>query len=346
MNLTTGTASDSSAGRPAAVVAQVRTIVEPKLQTAVSSLPTPLNRMADYHFGWSDATGGPANGGGAGKLVRPALTVCSCTACGGEPDSAASAAVAVELIHNFTLIHDDVMDCDATRRSRPTVWSVWGVSDAILLGDGLHALAAQVLATQLPATVAGSALRRLESTVIELCRAQHEDCRTAPEPVPTIEDCEGIARGKTAALMGCACALGALCAGADKATVATMDQFGRELGLAFQIVDDLIGIWGDPTVTGKPTDDLARQRYTLPVVAAMQSGTDAAAELKKLYRRTGPLSAHEATLAAELIEAAGGRQWAQKEVDRLIVDAFHCLPACHVSAELEALSTLMTHRKN
>ncbi|MBF6125616.1 polyprenyl synthetase family protein [Nocardia brasiliensis] len=346
MNLTTGTTSDSSAGRSAAVVDQVRRIVEPKLRTAVSSLPTPLNRMADYHFGWSDDTGGPGSGGGAGKLVRPALTVCSCTACGGEPSSAASAAAAVELIHNFTLIHDDVMDCDATRRNRPTVWAVWGVSDAILLGDGLHALAAQVLAAQLPLAVAGSALRRLESTVIELCRAQHEDCRTAPEPVPTIEYCEGIARGKTAALMGCACALGALCAGADEDTVAMMDRFGRELGVAFQIVDDLIGIWGDPTVTGKPADDLVRQRYTLPVVAAMQSGTDAAAELKKLYARTGPLSVREAALAAELVEAAGGRQWAQNEVDRLVNDAFHCLPACCVSAELDAMSKLMTHRKN
>lgn len=346
MNLTTGTASDSSSGRPAAVVTQVRTIVEPKLRRAVSSLPAPLKQMAEYHFGWSESPGELSGGGGAGKLVRPALAVCSCTACGGEPDSASSAAVAVELIHNFTLVHDDVMDCDAMRRNRPTVWSVWGVSDAILLGDGLHALAAQVLAAQLPVAIAGSALCRLESTVIELCRAQHEDCRTAPEPLPTIEDCEAIARGKTAALMGCACALGALCADADEATVAMMDRFGRELGVAFQIVDDLIGIWGDPAVTGKPAEDLARQRYTLPVVAAMQSGTEAAAKLKMLYRRTGPLSAREVALAAELIEEAGGRQWAQKEVDRLIVNAFSCLPARFVSPELDTLSKLMTHRKN
>ncbi len=268
----------------------------------------------------------------------------ACMACGGTPESATPAAVAAELIHNFTLIHDDVMDGDATRRGRPTVWAMWGLPAAVLLGDALHALAAEVLAARLPAVVVGPALDRLESTVIELCRGQHEDCAAVHERQPTIEDCERTAMGKTGALMGCACTLGALCAGADEATVTLMDRFGRELGLAFQLIDDLHGIWGDPTVSGKPAEDLARRKYTLPVVAALRSGTTAAAELNQLYLRSDPLSSNEIAHAAKLIEAAGARGWTQRQADQRIENALRGLPAQLASADLEALARLVGHR--
>ncbi|MBF6061499.1 polyprenyl synthetase family protein [Nocardia terpenica] len=343
MNASAATISIPPAHRPSEILANSREIVDPGLRTAVDLLPEPLRQMAGYHLGWLDVRGEPARMS-AGKLLRPALAICACTACGGAADSAAPAAVAAELIHNFTLIHDDVMDGDTTRRGRPTVWSVWGVSDAVLLGDALHAVAAEVLASRLPATVVGPAVDRLESTVIELCRGQHEDCSIAQEREPAIGECERIAMGKTGALMGCCCALGALCAGADEPAVAAMDRFGRELGMAFQLVDDLIGIWGDPTVSGKPAGDLARRKYTVPVVAALRSGTAAAVELKQLYSQPHSLSAAQIARAAELIESAGGRSWTRQEAERRMKSALDCLPAQLASADLRVLARLVAHR--
>src|SRR5262249_8401048 len=150
----------------------------------------------------------------------------------------APAAAAVELMHNFSLLHDDVMDGDANRRGRPTVWSVWGGANAIVLGDALHALAAHVLAELPEETVARNALARLEKACWELCFGQFEDCAFEQRDIVTVEEYLEMAGGKTAALMGCACALGALSAGAEEETVLALERFGYELGLAFQFVDD------------------------------------------------------------------------------------------------------------
>ncbi|WP_238815897.1 polyprenyl synthetase family protein [Nocardia brasiliensis] len=299
--------------------------------------------MAGYHFGWWDAQG-RALRGNTGKLLRPALTISACVAAGGAPESAAPAAVAAELIHNFTLLHDDVMDGDSTRRGRPTVWALWGVADAVLLGDCLHALAAEVLATRLPAGVIGPALDRLESTVIELCRGQHEDCSATTEQLLSLETSEQMSMRKTGALMGCSCALGALCADADPQTVTAMDRFGRELGMAFQLTDDLIGIWGEQAHIGKPASDLARRKYTMPVVAALLSRTAAATELDELYHRRDRLTAAEVARAAELIEATGGRRWAEEQVHRRTEAALRCLPDDSAGADLEVLARLIAHR--
>nr|WP_275106935.1 polyprenyl synthetase family protein [Nocardia terpenica] len=317
--------------------------MEPGLRSAVKSLPQPLRLMADYHFGWCDAQGRPAQGY-MGKRLRPALAVSSCIACGGLPESAAPAAIAAELIHNFTLLHDDVMDGDIIRRGRSTVWALWGIPDAVLLGDSLHALAAEVLAMRLSPPAVGPAVERLESTVIELCRGQHEDCLAEGRNQPTIGDCERTAISKTGALMGCACALGALCAGAPQKTISALDRFGRELGAAFQLVDDLIGIWGDPTLCGKPAGDLMRKKYTMPVVAALMSGTDAAAELKQLYHSPYPLSSAQIVRAAELAKAAGACRWTRKQVDRRIENALHCLPDHTANGDLVVLARLIGRR--
>ncbi|KZM69885.1 polyprenyl synthetase [Nocardia terpenica] len=340
--LTAAGASASPEHRPAEILALTRRIVEPPLRSAVESMPEPLRRMASYHLGWCDAQGVPVRAN-VGKLFRPALAICACIACGGKPESAAPAAVAAELVHNFTLIHDDVMDGDRTRRGRSTVWALWGVSDAVLLGDGLHALAAEVLVARLADPVVGPALDRLESTVIELCRGQHEDCLAA-DSRRSLADCERTAMSKTGALMGCACALGALCAGASAEMVSSMDRFGRELGMAFQLTDDLIGIWGDPAISGKPADDLAHRKYTMPVVAALLSGTAAAAELGLLYRDPAPLSSGRVARAAELIDAAGGRRWAREQAERRTESALRCLPDGSAADDLAVLARLVARR--
>jgi geranylgeranyl diphosphate synthase type I len=154
-----------------------------------------------------------------------------------------------------------------------------------------------------------------------------------------------MAVSKTAALMGCACAVGALCADADPGTVSAMDRFGRELGLVFQFVDDIIGIWGDPSVTGKPVgNDLLRRKYTLPVVAAVSSGGDAAVELASLYNSPGQMTPADVIRAAALVEAAGGRRVAEQYADERLAAALDALPDRSTSAHLVTLTRVARHR--
>lgn len=329
--------------RAAEALTRARAICEPALRESVGTLPEPLRRMAAYHFGWCDSAGFPTQAD-SGKALRPALTTCTADACGTVSTAVGHVAAAVELVHNFALIHDDIIDGDHTRRGRPAVWTLWGKADAILLGDTLHALASRVLADTLPDDMAVDAIARLEAAVIEMCRGQREDCRLENRTDTGVAEYERMAMGKTGALMGCACALGALCAGAEESTVAAMDDFGRQLGLAFQFTDDLIGIWGDPQVTGKPADDLAQRKRSLPVVAALRSGTDAADELAQVYRSNTTLDPVEVAHLAMLVETSGGREQAQYHADQRIRAAIATLPDHLTDSALMSLAYLVAHR--
>ncbi|HET9257496.1 MAG TPA: family 2 encapsulin nanocompartment cargo protein polyprenyl transferase [Pseudonocardiaceae bacterium] len=335
-------------GRPAPeVLAWSRGLVEPAVRAAVGELPPSMRRIAGYHLGWWDEHGHPARVNG-GKAIRPALAMLSAAAVGAAADAAVPAAVAVELVHNHTLLHDDVMDGDLTRRHRPTAWSVFGVNAAILAGDALLALALDVLAGS-GHTAAIEGTRMLSAAVQALLDGQSADLsfETRVEVEPA--ECVRMAEGKTAALLGCACALGALFGGAGAERAGCLRAFGVQLGLAFQHVDDLLGIWGDPAVTGKPVhSDLRSHKKSLPVVAALNSPTAAGRELAALYHRQEPLSETDLVHAAELIERAGGRAWSQAQADDLVARAMRDLaranPAPRAAAELGSLAQLATHR--
>ncbi|MEU1016984.1 family 2 encapsulin nanocompartment cargo protein polyprenyl transferase [Streptomyces sp. NPDC005898] len=340
----------SGDGQEAAeILAAARAYVDPELRGAVDSLPRSLRRVARYHFGWEHADGTPAEGN-AGKAIRPALVLAAVRALGGDPAGAVRAAAAVELTHNFTLLHDDVMDRDTTRRHRPTAWTVFGDADAILVGDALQALAHRLLAED-PHPGAPAAAARLARCVVELCAGQHADCameRRGPDEV-TLAECLATAEAKTGALLGCACALGALYAGAGPEVVDALDGFGREAGLAFQLIDDVIGIWGDPGHTGKPAGaDLVARKKSLPVVAALASGTPAAVELAGLY--SGPLgeSGDELERAARAVERAGGRDWATvhaaDRMSRAIGQLARAVPDPEAAGGLLALAEFVTRR--
>jgi geranylgeranyl diphosphate synthase type I len=311
----------------AVILERTRASVDPELRAAIDSLPGSMRRIALYHFGWEHADGTPA-AGNAGKAIRPALVLTAAAALGGPGarEAAVRAAAAVELIHNFTLLHDDVMDRDTTRRHRPTAWTVFGDADAILAGDALQALALGLLAED-PHPVSGPAAARLAACVVELCAGQHADTeleRRSPGEV-TLGEVLTMAEAKTGALLGSACALGALYAGASRADVEALDAFGREAGLAFQLIDDVIGIWGDPRRTGKPVGaDLAARKKSLPVVAALTSGTPAASELAELYGAPHEKGDEEAIVRTALaVEQAGGRDWAQVQAADRMARAMH-----------------------
>ncbi|MEU1403435.1 family 2 encapsulin nanocompartment cargo protein polyprenyl transferase [Streptomyces sp. NPDC005728] len=339
----------------AALLERTRARVDPELRAAVESLPGSMRRIALYHFGWEHADGTPAEGN-AGKAIRPALVLAAAAALGGPRarSAAVRAAAAVELVHNFTLLHDDVMDRDTSRRHRPTAWTVFGDADAILAGDALQALALRLLAED-PHPASRPAAARLADCVVELCAGQHTDTameRRAPDEV-TLDEVLAMAEAKTGALLGCACALGALYAGAGEEDVAALDGFGRQAGLAFQLIDDVIGIWGDPQRTGKPAGaDLAVRKKSLPVVAALASGTPAAAELAELYGK--PYVKGESGDGGEIartalaVEQAGGRDWAQAEaadrMARAMQELARAVPAPEAAGGLLALAEFVTRR--
>ncbi|TDD87219.1 family 2 encapsulin nanocompartment cargo protein polyprenyl transferase [Actinomadura rubrisoli] len=337
-----------AAPRPAAeVLAWSRSLVDPALREAVDDMPGSMRDIAAFHFGWLDEGGRPAEGSG-GKAIRPALTLLTAEAVGGTAAAALPAAVAVELAHNFSLLHDDVMDGDVTRRHRPTAWSVFGINAAILAGDALLAAAFETLANG-RAPAAG--VRVLSRAILELVEGQSADISFEDRSDVSLTECLTMASRKTAALLGGACALGAVHGGGDADQIAHFREFGERLGLAFQLVDDLLGIWGDPAVTGKPVhSDLRNHKKSLPVVAALTSRTPAGDELAALYLRDTPLTGDEPARAAALIDAAGGRSWATTQADDLLTEALTELdaaaPTPTAATELQALANLVTRRSS
>lgn len=322
-------------------------MVDPALRAAVDTMPASMRCIAGYQFGWWDEHSRPARADG-GKAIRPALVLTTAEAAGGSPASAVPAAVAVELVHNFSLLHDDVMDGDVTRRHRPTAWSMFGPNAAILAGDALLALAFDVLAAS-GHPLAADGVRMLSAAVLDLVDGQSADLAFEKRSDVELPECVRMTRGKTASLLGCTCAVGALFGGGSPEQVDQLHGFGEDVGLAFQHVDDLLGIWGDPVLTGKPVySDLRNRKKSLPVVAALTSGTPAGYELAALYHREKPLSDAELIHAAELIEVAGGRAWSQAQADDLLAAGLTKLELAglttRTAAELGALAQLITRR--
>lgn len=292
------------------VLERCRELVRPALVEAVGRTHPWVGEMAAYSFGWCEVGGAPTGASG-GKGVRQALAVLAAEAAGADGRAGVPAAVAMELVHTFSLLHDDIMDGDAARRRRPTVWKAYGTGPAVLAGDALFALAVETLAA---APGGPQAVRVLSVALGDLVRGQADDLLfatrpwTGPQRVRP-QEYRAMAEHKTGALLGCAAALGALLGGAEPSLVDALDRAGRHLGIAFQVVDDVLGIWGDPAVTGKPVHgDLRERKKTFPVLAALDSGDPGSRRLGALLDAGG-----DPEETAALIETLGGRTEALAE---------------------------------
>lgn len=331
---------------PADALSRCRELLEPAMRAAVADLHPWGERMAAFSLGWSDIDGTPIEGH-AGKGLRPALAMLCAQAAGGTLETALPGAVAVELVHAFSLVHDDIIDSDEHRRHKPAVWKAYGVGPAILAGDALLALAIRSVAT---GPHAAAATGHLSSALVRLVHGQTQDMAFEERPwtghdAVSVAEYADMAADKTGSLLACAAALGVTLAGAPEPLAARMHDMGRELGLAFQMVDDVLGIWGDPSHTGKPVfGDLRRRKKTLPVLAALASGSAAGRELSALLA-CGADDEESVRLAADLIEAAGGR------TTTLAMAAGHASRALDIldrvfpsAADLRALCTSLMNR--
>ncbi|WP_172387770.1 polyprenyl synthetase family protein [Streptomyces sp. MNP-20] len=329
------------------LLAEARRLVGPGLRAWGERLPGLAHLWTGYHLGWLDTQGQPAEAA-VGKAARPALAVSSARAAGGSGQEAVSAAVAVELVHAFSLVHDDIIDGDALRRHRLTVWKAFGVPAAVLAGDVLLALAHQVLADT-PGHAPDRAVSWLSQAVIELVEGEARDVSFETRSDVTQAEYTAMATGKTGALMGCACALGAMAAGAGEVRAAHLADFGRHLGVAFQLADDLLGIFGTPEVTGKPVGgDLAARKKTFPVLAALSSAAPAARQLAALYAAPASPTQEQVRQATAWVAEAGGRVATQRAAEEELDLAFAALveadPVPAAMRELTTLAQLFIHR--
>ncbi|MEV0594576.1 polyprenyl synthetase family protein [Nonomuraea cavernae] len=312
-----------------AVVAAARQLVDPVLREAVARLDPITARVAGYHFGWTEEPGGASPGGGSpggassgrssggssggGKALRPALVLLSARAAGGDVARCSPAAAAVELVHAFSLLHDDIMDGDRMRRHRPAAWTVFGGSEAILAGDALLALAGELLVER-DGSGHLDAARSLSLAVRGLIAGQGMDLEFERRDDVSLDECLRMSARKTGDLLACACSIGAMTAGGSAELVEALAAFGAEAGLAFQLADDLLGIWGSPETTGKPVrSDLRARKKSLPIVAAITGGGAAGERLARLLAQLAPLSEPDLVEAARLVAEAGGRTWAETE---------------------------------
>lgn len=264
-----------------------------------------------YHLGWADEQYRPTQTP-SGKRIRPAFCLMSCEAFAGDTARARYASVSVELLHEFSLVHDDIEDGDRIRRHRPTLWTVVGMPQAINAGDGIFAWAQLALLKStevgVPAETVLHAQRRLNETALALCVGQHLDMDFETRSHVTPDEYVEMSRGKTAELLGFAGEVGALMGGASVEEAHTLFQLGQAMGLAFQMRDDILGIWGDTSVTGKPVGaDIRAKKKSLPVAYALSHARSD--ELRRLYE--GSFEDDQAVARArDLITATGAREYA------------------------------------
>ncbi|MFP4343643.1 MAG: polyprenyl synthetase family protein [Anaerolineales bacterium] len=301
--------------------------LEEQLREAVAhrpGAPRLLYGMLAYHLGWVDDTFRPEESE-RGKRLRPIFLLLSCEAQGGDWQQALPAAAAVELLHNFSLIHDDIEDHDSTRRGRSTLWTLWGEAQAINAGDALFAVAFKTLTRLQETGVAPEVVLDAQRRYLEMALALTEgQCRDlAFETLDEIseEDYLRMVEGKTAALLGVCCELGGLIAGASPEGVAALRAFGLNLGLSFQMQDDLLGLWGDPEVTGKAVGaDLRQHKKTLPIL----HGLSQSQQLRHLLSH--PVLDEERVLAAQnLLEKVGSRRYTEARAETYHVRAMEAL---------------------
>ena len=280
-----------------------------------------LHHMLNYHLGWEGEGAGPK---ARGKRIRPLLVLLSAAAAGNDWENALPAAAAVELLHNFSLVHDDIQDDSDLRRGRITLWAKWGVAQAINAGDSMFALAHMALERLEAITSAQvyiQAARLLPRTSLQLTQGQYLDLAYEDASDLALESYWPMVQGKTAVLISTCSQLGALTNGAKDESLEAYIRFGEKLGLAFQVHDDLLGIWGVSHQTGKSaSSDLLSEKKSLPVLYALnQDG-----QFSSLWK-SGKGNEAQLEELARLLESEGGKEYAEEMAEKLTAEALDAL---------------------
>jgi geranylgeranyl diphosphate synthase type I len=307
--------------------------------------------MQEYQLGWRDEALQPASFD-PGKLLRPYVVLLGCQAAGGDPKRALPLAAGIQLIHDFSLIHDDIEDVSDTRRGRATVWKIWGLAQGLNAGDGMFVIAhlsIHRLSEQAePAEVVLEILRRFDQTILTICEGQYLDLSFEGSLKVSETDYIAMISRKTATLIAAACGLGAILGGADSTLSKALYDFGQNLGLAFQVQDDVLGIWGDPAETGKPfAADIVRRKLSLPIIHALQHA-EQRAELAHMYAQpsTGGEETHRILAILEQARSRSYTEGVAYDYHRQALAALDTAQGVTTPlAELRAIANGLVNRK-
>lgn len=289
--------------------------LEAKLFSTLSRNDSELYRILRYHLGWEgpQTNDSPAS---TGKSFRPALCILSCQASGGTSEIALPAAVAVELIHNFSLIHDDIQDRDTERRHRATVWTLWGEPAALNAGNALRSVAdltlQQLEGHGISALILLKASELLTQSSLKMIQGQYLDISFEQRLDVSTSEYKKMIAYKTGALISCAMQLGTMVGSKDPSFAQAMGDLGRDLGYLFQIRDDLLGIWGEESATGKPKgSDIRRKKKSYPIVYGLQHATGTAKTTLERNFRKHTLSDRDIRQTIDLLDELHAREETQ-----------------------------------
>jgi len=287
--------------------------------------------MLRYALGWVDENDQPYTKP-TGKRLRPTFLLLCSEAASEDWHSALPAAAAVEILHNFSLIHDDIQDVSEIRHSRPTVWTHWGTANAINAGDAMFVMAYSAmsnLADTIPAERALQVWQIFNKTNLELTRGQHLDMRFEHLETVSVDDYLSMIRGKTAALLAACGQLGAYIVTGDKEKAQHYGDFGMNLGIAFQIRDDILGIWGDAELTGKSiSSDILARKKSLPILHGLAQSE----ELQKLYTKE-PFGEEDVEPVVNLLDQLGAKEYAREQEQHYYESAMSALEKAQPQGE-------------
>ena len=318
----------------------------------VSSNPTydAYYGMLKYHLGWTDVHFVPTKTD-TGKRIRPLICLLASEATGADWRRALPIATAIELVHNFSLIHDDIEDSSDERRGRPAVWKVWGLAQGLNAGDGMFLLSRLALDRMpqhgTPPEKCAQINLQFDSTTLELCHGQFLDLSFEARLDVTVDEYLQMIRGKTGALVCASAKLGAIIGSDDQTVIDAFARFGENIGLAFQIADDILGVWGDPAVTGKSAaTDILSKKKAFPAIMGLSHPQHGAA-LREIYAES-ELAPADVKRVLEIFDAIGAREQAQQRADHFRATALSALDATRLHNRamdrLREIAEAMTRR--
>jgi len=306
-----------------------------------------LQEMMNYHFGWLENDKSQKS---QGKQIRPIILLLCNTICGGDWKKALPAAISIELIHNFSLIHDDIEDQSALRRGRETLWKIYGIPQAINTGDAMFSLA-QInmlkVGMEINKQIGFDALQKLNETCLLLTGGQNLDISFEKETKVSLEQYLQMIGGKTAALISASTEIGAITASTSESNRKALRKYGEALGLAFQAWDDWLGIWGEEEQTGKSTSsDLITGKKSLPILFALDKDED----FSRIYQSEGATQKNFNELLL-MLENDGAKEFTENTAKRYTDIALRSLEEINVSDQnafqsLVELTDLLIKRNN
>jgi len=290
-------------------------VIEQELKEIIGDDLSPFYQMMRYHLGWVDEKGNPQDAK-TGKLLRPTLCLISCQAVGGDCEKALPAAAALELIHNFSLVHDDIEDQSDFRRHRRTVWNIWGQAQAINVGDGMYALSRLAILrltnNGFPDSKVLSIIGLLDRACVKLCEGQYSDMCFESRYDVSVEEYLQMIERKTANLISCSVTTGAVLGTDNERMTNELEQFGLLLGMAFQIRDDLLGIWGIEDKIGKSKSDILQRKKSLPIVYGLTSDSSKnAATIQGIYDKE-VIGENDVITVTDVLDKASARDYCQR----------------------------------